>query len=82
MDLQISSSVFASAKKKYPLSAFLGEFWPVYLAGALIASYCLSEGFVGLLDLVPFLLLAPVGNYLAYLAYIAVQKNEILGRKG
>lgn len=81
MELQISSSAFASAKRKYPLSNFLGEFWPVYLSGALIASYGLSAGLLSLVDLSVFLAIAPILNYLAYLGYVAVQKNEILGRR-
>lgn len=81
MDLQISPSAFASAKKKYPLSTFLGEFWPVYLSVALILSYCLSEGLVGPYEIVSVMLVAPLVNYLVYVAYIIVQKDEILGRQ-
>lgn len=81
MELQISASAFASARKKYPFSNFLGEFWLVYLAGALIASYGLSAGYFRFSFLVPFFLLAPVANYAAYLLYVNVQKDEILGRQ-
>ncbi len=80
MDLQISPSAFVSAKRKYPLSTFLGEFWPVYLSLALILSYGLSEGLLGLSEIFLVVIFAPLVNYLAYLGYIAVQKNEILGR--
>jgi hypothetical protein len=80
MELQISASAFATARKKYTFSNFLGEFWLVYLAAALIVSYALSAGFVRVSLLVPALLLAPVANYLAYLLYVSVQKDEILGR--
>lgn len=79
--LQISPSAFASAKRKYPFTNFLGEFWPVYLAAALIASYLLSAGHLGAGVLVPTMLLAVPANYLAYLFYVSMQKNEILGRK-
>jgi|GEM_PF-5213143 len=81
MELQFSASAFASAKKKYPFSNFLGEFWLVYLAAALIASYGLSAGFITFAVLTPVLLLAPICNYLAYLLYVNVQKDEILGRR-
>ncbi len=77
---RISSSAFASARRKYPYSNFLGEFWPVYLAAALIVSYLLNGGFVTPGQLAPFALLAVPANYLAYLLYISMQKNEILGR--
>ena len=43
-------------------------------------SYGLSAGFIHLSYLMPVLLLAPIANYLAYLLYVNVQKNEILGR--
>ncbi len=80
MELQISPSVFASARKKYTFSNFLGEFWLVYLAAALIVSYALSAGMLRMNILMPLLLLAPALNYGAYLGYVALQKNEILGR--
>lgn len=81
MQARISSSAFASARQKYPYTNFLGEFWPVYLAAALIASYLLSAGHLGFMVLVPVALLAVPANYLAYLFYVSMQKNEILGRK-
>jgi len=81
MDLQISASAFASAKKKYSFSNFLGEFWIVYLAGALIASYGLSSGYLRFTQFGPILLIAPLANYAAYLLYVGIQKNEILGRR-
>lgn len=81
MQARIASSAFASARRKYPYTNFLGEFWPVYLAGALIVSYMLSAGYASLYTVVPLALLAVPANYLAYLAYVGAQKNEILGRK-
>lgn len=80
MQTRISTSAFASARRKYPYSNFLGEFWPVYLAAALIASYLLSSGYVSIYTLISVALLAVPGNYLAYLFYVSAQKNEILGR--
>jgi hypothetical protein len=79
-ETKISFSAFSAARKKYPLVNFLGEFWPVYLSLALIASYGLNEGFLSHWDLLPFVLLSPALNYGAYLLYVALQKNEILGR--
>ncbi len=81
MKLQFPASAFASAKKKYPFSNFLGEFWLVYLAGALIVSYGLNAGYLSFSMLLPVLLFTPVANYAAYLIYVSVQKNEILGRR-
>ena len=81
MQARIASSAFASARQKYPYTNFLGEFWPVYLAGALIVSYLLSAGYVSIYAVVPVILLAVPANFLAYLAYVSMQKNEILGRK-
>lgn len=78
---RIASSAFAAARFRYPYKAFLGEFWPVYLAAALICSFALSKGFVSAFTLVPLLLLAAPLNYLGYLFYVSAQKNEILGRK-
>jgi hypothetical protein len=79
-ETSIPSSAFSAARRKYPLANFLGEFWPVYLSLALIFSYGLSEGLLEFTHLLPLVFLAPVLNYLAYLLYVAFQKNEILGR--